>query len=444
MKRIVILGGGFGGYYTAKDLEKLLKPGEAEVTLIDVNGMLCYQPFLPEVAGGNIEARHVMVPLRRHLRKTRVMTAHVDAIDHANKLVTVTGRHDNSWTVPYDELVVAMGAVTKTFPTPGIADNAVGLKAMEEAVFIRNRIVQNMARACDLDPEDPVRKKILTFCVIGGGFSGMEGIAEMSDFAYRLLKDHPAIRREELQFHLVEATDRVMPELTRERSAWVVKMLEERGVKFHMSVFAQSAIDNVVKLSDGTSIECDLIVWTAGVKACPALEHSDLPLDERGRMTCNTKLQVVRDGEVVPHAWGLGDATRVEDLSGGGLPDGSCAPTAQHAVRQGHQMAKNLIAVLRGGEPSDYVHKNAGCVAGLGQWQGAFCSGAKKLTLGGPLAWLAHKGYHGFAMPSWERKFRVWGDWIGALILGRDTACTRRTERPRGFFEDFAVRPKED
>ena len=445
MKKILILGGGFGGYYTAKGLEKQLKSGEAEVTLVDVNGMLVYQPFLPEVAGGSIEARHIELPLRRHLKKTHIVQAKVENINHAEKTVTVSSRNARTWTISYDILVVALGAVTKTFPTPGIAENAVGMKVMEEAVYVRNRIVNNISLASEMDADDPARKRLLTFAVIGGGFSGMESIAEMFDFASRIIKsEYPNMTPADLNFHLIEAAPRIMPELSEDRAKWVVKRLSDRGINFHLSTCADSAIGGLIKTSTGEEIDADLIIWTAGTKACPALASSDLPLDPRGRMTCNTKLQVVADGEVVEDAWGLGDATAVEDLSGCGLPDNSCAPTAQHAVRQAKQMAKNLVATLRGQEIGDYFHKNAGAVAGLGQHIGTFTSGSKKFGFNGWLAWMGHRFYHGFAMPSFERKFRIWGDWTGALILGRDTSSTRRTQRPRQFFEDFAVRPKEE
>ncbi len=161
-------------------------------------------------------------------------------------------------------------------------------------------------------------------------------------------------------------------------------------------------------------------------------------------MTCTTKMQVVDGDNIVADAWGLGDATAIQDLSGGGLPDGTCAPTAQHAVRQAKALAKNLIAHLRNQPLNDYRHKSAGAVAGLGQWIGTYTSGSKKWGFNGLLAWCGHRFYHGFAMPSFERKFRIWGDWIWGLILGRDTSSTRRTQSPRLFFEAFALRPDQE
>lgn len=447
MQNIVILGGGLGGYYVAKGLEKALRPNEAHVTLVDVRPACVYQPFLAEVVSGAIEPRHVQTPLRRHLPRTTVVQARVEAIDSARKTVTVLAAGE-SWEIPYDQLVVALGAVTKTFPTPGIAENAIGLKAVEEAQSIRNRIVHAIDTAASLPKGSEARKRLLTFVVVGGGFSGVECFAEMCDLVRIMLKRRPSIDPTEVELHLIEAADRIMPELPPEHSAWVIKEIEKRRGHVHLKTFVTDATNGVVVASDGTRYDASVLVWTAGVTASPVLKNTDLPLEPRGRLICGQDLRV-RDaqGEVVEGVWGLGDATCVPDATGDGLPDGSCAPTAQHAVRQARVLIKNLAATVRATEAKpelvDYYHKNAGMVAGLGTGKGIFANGSKKLIIKGWPAWLMHRGYHGLALPSWERKLRVFGDWTSTFVIKRDattTMGTQWTENPRDFFEEHAVK----
>jgi NADH dehydrogenase len=230
---------------------------------------------------------------------------------------------------------------------------------------------------------------------------------------------------------------RIMPEVALETSHWVIKNLAERGAEIHLDTQLLTAADGVVKLSDGTEFGTELIVWTAGVMANPVLRNTDFPLDERGRLQLRPDLRVEGEQGIVEGAWGAGDATACPDLSGGGV-GGFCVPNAQHAVRQAKVLAKNIVAVLRGEGPTDYFHKNLGAVAGLGLNVGVFQSG--KIALTGYIAWLAHRGYHGMAMPSFERKFRVVGGWWNNFWLGRDIASLRTVQYPRQFFEAFATR----
>jgi NADH dehydrogenase len=231
---------------------------------------------------------------------------------------------------------------------------------------------------------------------------------------------------------------RIMPEVSLETSHWVLKNLAERGAQVHLDTQLQSAENGVIQLSTGEKFESDLIIWTAGVMANPMLRATDFPLDERGRLRVRADLRVEGDTGIIEGAWGAGDATACPDLSGGGV-GGYCVPNAQHAVRQGKLMARNVAAVIRGEGPTDYFHKNLGAVAGLGLNVGVFQSG--KLALKGYIAWLAHRGYHGLAMPSFERKFRVVGGWWNNFWLGRDIVSLSARETPRAAFEEFASRP---
>ena len=443
MESIVILGGGEAGFTVARTLQSTLRT-RAKVTLVDQRAHMVYQPFLAEVASGSIEPRHIEVPYHRHLRNCDIVCAKVEAISAAHREATLVNLDGVEWTLPFDQLVVTLGAVTRTFPTPGIADNAIGLKSVEEAVHIRNKVIMNFNRASSMYKDNPNRRRLLTFIVVGGGFSGMECFAEIRSLATKLLRDYPSIDEDELSFHLIEASDRIMPELPRARSERVIEELERRHAYVHLNTFVNSAEDGVVKTSDGAEYPTDVIVWTAGSLANPVLKNSDLPLDERGRLRCRCDLRVAGDDGPVPGVWGAGDCCNVPDASGDGLPDGTCAPTAQHAMRQAKLLCVNVEAAMEGRPTHDYYHANAGMVAGLGAGLGVFADGSKTHVVNGPLAWVAHRGYHGLALPTLERKVRVYGDWIRGSIFGTDTASTSEFSDPRAFFTTYAARPQHD
>ena len=437
MTKIVIVGGGYTGFYAAFKLERLLRRGEADVVIIDPLPYMTYQPFLPEVAAGSIEARHAIVPLRQHLKKTRVITARVTGVNHAEKLVTITPEVGEPWSENYDHIVVTAGGVSRTFPIPGVADVAIGMKTIEEAVAVRDRMIDSMHHAANLPP-GPERDRLLSVVVIGGGFAGVETIAELRSLASAMLKQFPTLTIDDTHFHLVEAMDRIMPEVSLKSSQWVIRNLEKRHCHIHLNTQLVSAVNGRLDLSNGTTVSTDLVIWTAGVKAATMLGGSGIPLDDRSRITAQADLRVVDGDEVLEGLWTAGDVAAVPDLTGGGV-GGYCVPNAQHAVRQGKLLAKNLVATIRGEEPKDYFHKNLGAVAGLGLGVGVFQSGPIALT--GFVAWIAHRGYHGLAMPMWERKIKVLSDWTLQLFWGRDTVSIRKVQRPRAFFEENASRP---
>ncbi|MBP2437705.1 NAD(P)/FAD-dependent oxidoreductase [Microbacterium amylolyticum] len=441
MPKILIVGGGYAGFYTAWKLEKHLRKGEAEVIVVDPLPYMTYLPFLPEVAAGAIEPRHAVVSLRRHLKKTTVINAKVTNIDHANKTATISPEGGDSWNLDYDHVVVTAGSVSRTFPIPGIAENAVGMKSIEEAVYARDTLIRNFERAAALPEGSELRQRLLTTVIVGGGFAGIETFAELRSAASALLEKFPNITFDETQFHLIEAAPRIMPEVSQQTADWVLKDLAKKGAHVHLNTQCADATDGVVKTSDGAEYPSDLIIWTAGVMANPQVVNgSDLPREARGRISTQADLRVVdENGEIIDGAWAAGDVAAVPDLTGGGV-GGMCVPNAQHAVRQAKRLAKNLVGVLRGDEPVDYVHKNLGAVAGLGLYNGAFQSG--NIALKGFLAWCAHRGYHGLAMPSWERKWRVLWGWFHNFFLGRDQVQVATTQKPREFFEAFASRPK--
>lgn len=438
MPRILIVGGGYAGFYTALKLEKWLRKGEAEVVMVDPLPYMTYQPFLPEVAAGSLEPRHAVVSHRRHLTRTRVITARVSGVDHAAKTATITPEVGDEFTMDYDHIVMTAGSVSRTFPIPGVADEAIGMKSIEEAVAVRDRLIDNFHRAALL-PAGPERDRLLTVVVVGGGFAGIETFAELRSLASALLKDHPQLTIDDTHFHLIEAMGRIMPEVSLKTSHWVLKNLAQRAAIVHLETQLTSAVDGRIEMSNGDTLESDLIIWTAGVMASPVLRGTDLPVDERGRLRAQADLRVLSDDGVIDAAWTAGDVAAVPDLTGGGV-GGFCVPNAQHAVRQGKLLAKNIVAVLRGEDPRDYVHKNLGAVAGLGLGYGVFQSGRFAVT--GFLAWIMHRGYHGLAIPMWERKIRVVGDWVGNFVLGRDNVSLSAREEPEAYFQEFAARPK--
>ncbi len=440
-KKILIVGGGYAGFYTAWKLEKLLRAGEAEVTIVDPLPYMAYLPFLPEVASGSIEPRHAVVARRRHLESTANIAGKVTAISHATKSVTITPNVGVPFEFAYDHIVVTTGSVSRTFPIAGIADNAIGMKTIEEAVAVRDRLVGNFERAATLPKGSPERARLLTVTVVGGGFAGIETISELRSFATALLRRYPEISFDETVFHLVEAMGRIMPEVSQETADWVVKDQTRRGVQIHLDTQLASALDGKIELSTGENYESDLIVWTAGVMPRPFLRGTDLPIGPRGHVIGSPSLRITtEDGVALEGAWTAGDTSQTPDISVTPGPGGFCVPNAQHAVRQGKLLAKNIVADLRGEGIAEYNHKNMGAVAGLGVNTGVFQSG--KFAMKGYFAWLAHRFYHGLAIPSWERKWRVFGGWVGHFFLGRDTVNIEAVQQPRAVFEEFASRPK--
>ncbi|MFD2797118.1 NAD(P)/FAD-dependent oxidoreductase [Promicromonospora vindobonensis] len=429
--RILIIGGGYAGFYTAWRLEKRLRPGEAEVTVVDPRGYMTYQPFLPEVTAGSVEARHVIVSLRSHLRTTRMIAGHATAVDHAHRTATVRTNAGSMLSIGYDMLVITAGAVTRRLPIPGVAEEAIGLKQVEEAVAIRDRLLAAFDEAAALPP-GPERTRLLTVTVVGGGFTGVETFGELLSLATSLLRSYPEITFPDLSFHLVEAQARILPEVTDGPGRWVVRHLEQRGAQVHTEARVTSARGGRIELSTGEAFDTNLLIWSAGNGSNPVIaQHTDLPVDDRGLLRVRADLRVGTDETPVPDAWAAGDNAAVPDLAST-APGALTVPNAQHAVRQGKHLAANVVAHLRGKTVRPYVHHSLGTVATLGMGKGIFQY--RRLVIRGPLAWLMHRGYHVLAIPTWERKLRVLLVWISAVLFGRDIVALPGVERPRAAF----------
>ena len=437
--RILIVGGGYVGFTVAKKIQKAIKQTGGVVTIVEPNPYMTYQPFLPEVAAGSMEGRNATVPIRQHLRDTELSPGHVVSVNHAERTATVEPIDNGEpFELKYDEIILGAGAVTRAFPIPGLAEVAIGMKTVEEAVSVRNWVLERIEVASVLDDPD-ARRRALTVVVVGGGFAGVETISELEDMAREAVNRNDRLSVSDLRFVMIEAAPRIMPEVPEDRAEKVVAELRARGIEVLLNTSLSDATDghlqliNMTDKSPAGEMDTDTLIWTAGVAASPMLKNTDFPIDERGRVRVNADLRVAGDNGVVEGAWAAGDNAAVPDLSGGGV-GGFCVPNAQHASRQALVLAKNILASRRGEPLTDYYHETIGVVAGLGLWKGV--ANFKGKTLAGPLAWIMHRGYHGSAIPTTERTVRVMTTWALNQLFGRDTTTIRHQRSPRLAFQE--------
>ena len=437
--RILIVGGGYVGFTVAKKIQKAIKQTGGVVTIVEPNPYMTYQPFLPEVAAGSMEGRNATVPLRQHLRDTELIPGHVVSVNHAERTATVEPIDNGEpFDLKYDEIILGAGAVTRAFPIPGLAEVAIGMKTVEEAVSVRNWVLERIEVASVLDDPD-ARRRALTVVVVGGGFAGVETISELEDMAREAVNRNDRLSVSDLRFVMIEAAPRIMPEVPEDRAEKVVAELRARGIEVLLNTSLSDATDghlqliNMTDKSPAGEMDTDTLIWTAGVAASPMLKNTDFPIDERGRVRVNADLRVAGDNGVVEGAWAAGDNAAVPDLSGGGV-GGFCVPNAQHASRQALVLAKNILASRRGEPLTDYYHETIGVVAGLCLWKGV--ANFKGKTFAGPLAWIMHRGYHGSAIPTTERTVRVMTTWALNQLFGRDTTTIRHQRSPRLAFQE--------
>ncbi|MGW8061955.1 NAD(P)/FAD-dependent oxidoreductase [Streptomyces ziwulingensis] len=434
--RILVVGGGYVGMYTAlrlqRNLRNELRRGEAEITVVTPDPYMTYQPFLPEAAAGSISPRHVVVPLRRVLGQCDVVVGEVRSVDHTTRTATLTTlateeEGAGARRLAYDEIVLAPGSVARTLPVPGLADHGVGFKTVEEAIGLRNHVLEQMDIASST--RDPaLRDAALTFVFVGGGYAGVEALGELEDMARYAARYYHNVTPDDMKWILVEASDRVLPEVGEELGRYTVTELRRRSIDVRLGTRLDSCVDRVALLSDGARFPTRTVVWTAGVKPHPVLAATGLPLDDRGRLRCTPHLSV--DG--APHAWAAGDAAAVPDVTAG-EPGRECAPNAQHAVRQARVLGDNIAHALRG-EPLDtYAHKYAGSVASLGFHKGVAHVYGRKLK--GYPAWFMHRAYHLSRVPTVNRKARVLAEWALAGLFKREIVSLGSLEHPRAEFE---------
>jgi NADH dehydrogenase len=411
-KRVVVVGGGFGGMYAARHLERRLPAGTAEIVLVNPENFMLYTPLLPEAAAGVIEPRHVVVPLRRVLRRTRLLLGRASGLDLERRTVTVTPPEGPSRTFGWDRLVLAAGSVSRLLPIPGLAEHARGFKTLGEGIYLRNHVLQQLelADAAD-DPAD--RSRRCTFVVVGAGYAGTELVAEMQSLTRRALAAYPGLRPRDVRWILVDVAATILPELGRDLGRAALRILRRRGVDIRLETRVEEVGDDFVRLSDGDRIPTRTLVWTAGVAPQPMMTRLGLPTDERGRLVVDRYLAVPGRDDV----FALGDTAGVPDPAN---PERPAPPTAQHALREAKACAANVAASLGEGERVQFTYKGLGMLVNLGEYKGV-CR-VLGIPLAGFPAWVLTRSYHWAALPTWSRRFRVGLDWFVAFISPRDIA----------------------
>ncbi|ASR34604.1 NADH dehydrogenase [Prauserella marina] len=429
-KRIVIAGGGYVGLYTALRLRQRLREGEAEVVVVSPDNFMTYRPLLPEVASGTLEPRHAVVPLRAVLRGTRFVSGKVVSADREGKTVVVRPAAGPVWELDYDELVIGMGAVAKLAPVPGLAENGIGFNSLAEGVHLRDHVLRQLEIA-SATPDPELRRCALTFVFVGGGYTGVEAIAELQDMATDVLAGYPELEAADMRWILVEALDRILTTVSDDLADLAADELTRRGIDIRTGTRLDSAEEGVLALSDGTKLSASTLVWVAGTRPRSVVAELGLPVDDGGRLVVDAAMRVER----AEHVWAAGDCAAVPDPE----RDGVCPPTAQHAVRQGEQLADNLVAVVRGGRPSPFRYRSKGEFITLGKNKAVAEVFGRKLA--GSLAWAARRGYYATQIPTWNRKVRVLGDWLVGMPFGHDVVDFGSREAPRGAFEEAARKP---
>jgi NADH dehydrogenase len=410
---IVIAGGGFGGYYAARTLEKRLPPHSARVTLVSDVNFLLFTPLLPGAAAGTLEPRHVVVPLREQLTTTDLWLGRVSGAAPERNALVVDSLDGRRHELHYDQLIVALGSTTRSLPIPGLAEHAVGFKTLSEAIALRNRVV-SMLEIAETVPDAETRAEFLTFVFVGAGYAGLEGLAELQDFMSDVIDLYPRCRVQGMRWVLVEAKERVMPEVAPKLAHFAERELQGRGIEIRTSTTVEEVGDRWVRLKGGETIPTRTVAWTAGVKPNPVVARLGLPLAEGGRLAVDRTMRV--DGH--ENVWAIGDAAAVPDPARKGQPS---PPTAQHAIRQGRRVARNVAAELgAGGGVKPFTYKTKGVFVDMGRHQ------AVASTMGirwrGFPAWFLARTYHLANMPGTKRKLRLVVDWTVSLLFDRDTS----------------------
>jgi len=407
---VVIAGGGFGGAMAARQLERILPRQSARLVLVnDVNFML-YTPFLPEAAAGTLEPRHVVTPLREILKRTYLRLGSVTGHDPQARKVELTTRDGETEQLPYDQLLVALGSVSRILPIPGLSEHAVGFKSLADAIWLRNHVVETL-EAANATEEPARRDELLTYVFVGGGYAGLEALAELQDFAADAIGSYPRARLHGMRWVLVEATDRVLPEIDAPLAEYALRELRGRGIDIRLDTTLEEVGAEHARLSSDETLPTRTVVWTAGVAPHPSLRKLNLPLDERGRTPVDEHLRV----RGMDSVWAVGDCAAAPDPRGG-----TCPPTAQHAVRQAPVAARNIAAELGIGRPQPFAYRGNAAFVNLGRYKAVGRIGGR--TFRGFPAWWMARTYHMSQIPGAARKARAVIDWTASLPFRRDLA----------------------
>ena len=416
---IVIAGGGFGGASAARQLERLMPRQSARMMLVNDVNFLLYTPFLPEAAAGTLEPRHVVTPLRDILRRTYLRLGAITAHDPASRTVQIRNHEGEVDEVRYDALLLALGSVSRVLPVPGLDQHAIGFKSLADAIWLRNHVVETLEAANAT--EDPARREeLLTYVFVGGGYAGLEALAELQDFAADAMDRYPRARLHGMRWVLVEATDRVLPEIDRPLADYALRELRGRGIDIRLGTTLEEVTADSARLSTGETLGTRTVVWTAGVTPHPSLRNLEVPLDERGRVPVDRYLRV----QGLDRVWALGDCAAVPE------PEGGTAPaTAQHAVRQGPLAARNIAAELGIGSPREFAYRGRAAFVNLGRYKAVGRIG--RFNFRGFLAWWLARSYHMSQIPGAARKVRAVVDWTVSLPFRRDVSEVGSIGHPR-------------
>ncbi|HYV18001.1 MAG TPA: NAD(P)/FAD-dependent oxidoreductase [Verrucomicrobiae bacterium] len=431
-KRVVILGGGFGGLYAALRLEKELRrePG-LEVTLVNRENFFLFTPMLHEVAASDLDLTNIVSPVRTLLKRVGFFQGDVQGIDLERRTVTVThGLDTHPHDLPYDALVLALGSVTNFYGLPGLEEHALTMKSLGDAVHLRNRLIQLMEEAdtecCALE-----RSPLMTFVVAGGGFAGVETIAGLHDFVHASLRFYPNIGAKNVRFVLVHPGDYILPELGEELGRYAQEKLAARGIEIRGRVKVSEVDGKGVTLSDGAVIPSRTIVWTAGTTPNPMLALLPCPR-EKGRIKVDETLEVPGH----PGVFAVGDCALIPHKSGAFHP-----PTAQHALREGSVVAHNVLARLRGREPRRFHFESLGQLAAIGRRTGVAKMFGMKFS--GFLAWWLWRTIYLSKLPRFEKKLRVALDWTLDVFFSKDLVQFQTTRARTMSSAAPAARPVE-
>ncbi len=409
-KQILILGGGFGGLYTARELEKELgAESEVEITLVNRDNFFLFTPMLHEVAASDLDPADILNPIRKLLKRSRFFVGNVDAIDLDAKKVKVShgeGQHPHE--LAYDQLVIALGAVSNFFNLPGVSERALTMKSLNDAVTLRSRLIEQLDEA-DFECCPALRESLLTIVVAGAGFAGVETIAGMNDFLREAVKLYPNLGEEMIRIVLVEHGPALLPELDGSLGDYALKKLSQRGVEIRLKTAVTSMSEHGVALSDGTFIKTQTLIWTAGTAPNPLLAALACP-KEKGRLMVDENLEI--PGR--PGVWALGDCAAIRDRQTGKL----YPPTAQHALRQGKVVAHNVIAAVRGAAKRPFVFSTIGQLAAIGRRTGV--ANILGINFSGFIAWWMWRTIYLSKLPRLEKKVRVALGWSLDLFFSKD------------------------
>ncbi len=398
---VLVIGGGFGGATVARFL------GQRGATIVNAQNSMLFTPMLPEVAAGIVEMRNAMTPLAMLCPHAEVIAGRVTDLNLDDRQADVEVDGGLQLRISYEHVVIGVGAVPRTIPIPGLIEHAVGCTTVLDALYLRNQLLRLLA-AASVEPDRERRRRQLTFVFVGGGYAGVEALAELRELAHDALRFYPTLRQEPQRWVLVDAAPEILAEIPSKLGRYVHDLLVEGGVDLRLQTRLEKVANGRVTLNDGTELDAGLLVWTAGIRANPVVNRFGLPLTERGQVRVGPTLQV--DGHA--NVWALGDCAAVPNTATPGQLD---PPTSQHALRQARRLSANLKAVQDGRSPGAYRFRSLGQVATLGRREGI--ADIHGIRLRGLPGWLAARGVHFLQTPGASRRVGVVMDWLHALIF---------------------------